>query len=835
MAVRVPTDDQPENPSLLARAVARFKARDDTEHEQILIRIAIALAITAVLSAIVVFGTASRPLLICLGLAGFLLLGAFTFLAHLLWKPAANPARRCAAMLLDIGCLSTGMILGGESMVPLYPLFLWVILGMGFRYGRFYLLISSTMGVLGFGTVIAVSDYWHSQPLLAGSLLLALIILPAYASTLLKKLTIALEKAEESNRAKSRFLATMSHELRTPLNAIFGMSDLLEADRLNANQRDMIATVRSAGHTLLDLIDDLLDVARIESGRLQPHRDRFDLHVTLAVVLRLLRHQALEKGLDLRASYDPRIPRTVVGTERWLKQILINLIGNAIKFTNEGDVTLHVGVEDASTDHIHVVFDVSDTGIGIAKEAQEQIFERFAQADNSTSRRYGGSGLGLSIARQLAEIMGGTLTVDSDLDEGARFRLNLIFERTAEAPETLAGRIAIYGHDERARDYAARLTAWGAETSLTNHPSEVFAYLEDGGERRAVLLIDEGGQPSVRMVSEQLQSWFQGKVPSQVLIHKDDVPTAEPKPYLTTLGAEETGGLLFNVMHAALAGPDLAMDERSRPTLAVRQHILVAEDNPINRKVIHKILAAAGHSVILVEDGEAMLDRLEDGDFDLVFVDLNMPRMSGLEAVKLHRLGAGTDHPPFVALTADATDETRQTCMEIGFADYLTKPLEMRDVLEAIERVSDKDQLAGRPTATKVIHHPRFTDSQATLDVSYLRNLRTLDPDPAFFVDIIDDFIEDADGLIDELEAAVAAVDDIAYRDRAHALQSSAAHIGATGLRRLCHEWRHVGPDQLRDEGRARIAQIRLEFRTLCAELRTARDGGDVTGIEGAR
>ncbi|MGI9502376.1 MAG: ATP-binding protein [Geminicoccaceae bacterium] len=833
--MRVPKDDQLQNTSLLARLIARFKARNDSEHEQILIRIAIALAIMTTLSAIVAFGTASRPLLICLGLAGFLLLGAFAFLAHILWKPAVNPARRCSAMLLDIGCLSAGMTLGGESMVPLYPLFLWVILGMGFRYGRFYLLISSMMGVIGFGTVIAVSDYWQGQPLLAGSLLLALIILPAYASTLLKKLTIALEKAEESNRAKSRFLATMSHELRTPLNAIFGMSDLLEADRLNANQRDMIATVRSAGYTLLGLIDDLLDVARIDSGHLQPHRDRFDLHVTLAVVLRLLRHQALEKGLDLRASYDPRLPRSLVGTERWLKQILINLIGNAIKFTNEGDIALHVRVEGASDERIHIVFDVSDTGIGIAKEAQEQIFERFAQADSSTSRRYGGSGLGLSIARQLAEIMGGTLTVESDLGEGARFRLSLIFDRADDVPEMLTGRIAIYGHDDRARDYGARLTAWGAETSLTNHPSEVFAYLEDGGERCAVLLIDDGAQTSARTVSEQLQSWFQGNVPSQVLIHDDDVPTAEPKPYLTILKADEADGLLFNVMHAALAGPELAIEGRSKSGLAVRQRILVAEDNPINRKVIHKILAVGGHAVVLVEDGEAMLDQLEDGDFDLVFVDLNMPRMSGLEAVKLHRLGAGTDHPPFIALTADATEETRQTCAEIGFADYLTKPLEMRDVLEAIERVSDKDQLAQHSAATKVIHHPRFADSQATLDVSYLRKLRTLDADPAFFVEIIDDFIEDADGLIEELDGAVSAVDDIACRDRAHALQSSAAHIGATGLRRLCQEWRHIGPDQLRDEGAARIAQIRHEFRALCTELRSARDGGDVTGIEGAR
>ena len=223
---------------------ARFCDRDDSEHEQILIRVGIATVILVTLTAVALRGDPSPAIQSCMLLAMFLLAGAVALLAHLVWAPAVNPLRRGVALVLDIGCLSAGMILGGELMTPLYPLFLWVIFGMGFRYGRRYLLMSATLGVVGFATVVMVSDYWRAQPLLSASLLVALLILPAYASTLLTKLTDALSMAEESSRAKSRFLGTMSHELRTPLNAIVGMSDLLEATRLTAEQRDMVVTVR---------------------------------------------------------------------------------------------------------------------------------------------------------------------------------------------------------------------------------------------------------------------------------------------------------------------------------------------------------------------------------------------------------------------------------------------------------------------------------------------------------------------------------------------------------------------------------------------------------------
>jgi two-component system sensor histidine kinase RpfC len=823
----------------MRRLLERPQGCDHTEYEQILVRIAISLFIAAILCGVTLSGASSSALTACLWLAAFLVTGALAFIGHARWRPGVNPTRRVGAMLLDIGCLSTGMILGGDLMAPLYPLYLWVILGMGFRYGRRYLLVSSAMGVLGFGCVVVVSEYWRSQPLLAWSLVLALLVIPAYAATLLSRLTDALEEAEQSSRAKSRFLATMSHELRTPLNAIFGLSDLLASSRLSANQYDMIATMRSAGHTLLELIDDLLNVARLESGRLRPEGKPFDLHATLAGVLRLFRHQATGKGLDLRAEYDPALPYQLLGTERWLKQILINLIGNAIKFTQTGEVVLHARVVRSSDEDCELLFIISDTGIGIAKEAQEIIFDRFVQADDSTSRAHGGSGLGLSIARQLAEMMGGTLSVESAIGKGASFRLTLRFERREPESRRLSGRVAILSSSIAARRYAEKLQSWGAEVSIARHPSEIYGCLEKAGAQRAVLQIDDGDPSSAQDFDfgKALRSWFQNDALNLVLIDASKTGASDSRHYLATLFADPPDELLFNIMHAALAGPGLigGAGEARAATNRGGRNILVAEDNPINQKVIQQMLVSVGHSVTVVENGDAMLDRLDDDEFDLILVDLNMPELSGMDAVKLHRMAVGDDHPPFVALTADATDETRQTCIDIGFAAYITKPFDMQDVLDVVDRLSRRRPAADRLPHAKVIRPPAFADSHVTLDIHYLQKIRALDPDPEFLVEIIHDFIDDAQGLIDELEVAADRADDVACRDRAHALQSSAAHIGAIGLIKLCQQWRDIGPDQLKSDGAERVSDMRSEFKRLCSELGSVLDVDGKTGLEGHR
>ena len=363
------------------RLVGRLKERPDSEHEQILIRVAIAAACLLYLS-LAALGDGHGATLAerCRPLGVAYLTGALLLLGHLLWQPGPRPARRYVGMTLDMMTLTVALTVGEATSAVFYPFYLWITFGMGFRYGRRYLVISALLSLAGFALVIALTDYWRGQPALSAGLWFALLLLPAYAASLLIRLTDALGRAEAANQAKSRFLATMSHELRTPLHAIIGMADLLRGTPLESAQRDMVRTVRSAGQSLLEMIGDILDIARIEAGQADPAVD-FDIHDLLATVHALLHHQALEKGLTLHLEVDPAVPHRLYGARRALQQILVNLTANAVKFTDLGSVTIRLVGEAIGPGLVTVRLEVEDTGIGIPPDAQERIFERFTQAD----------------------------------------------------------------------------------------------------------------------------------------------------------------------------------------------------------------------------------------------------------------------------------------------------------------------------------------------------------------------------------------------------------------------------------------------------------------------
>ena len=425
-------DDHPADRTKPDSLAARLRGRDDSEHEQILIRIGFGfLALVYIVASTEFAGGPGPHALLGLGIVSGHFIGGLLLFAHLLHAPRTNVVRRCLGMALDIVALTAILWWGGEKTALFYPLYLWVTLGMGFRYGLPYLFASAALTMAGFAIVILFTPSWQTHLSLTLSLWAALIVLPAYTSSLIRKLTHALHRAEEANRAKGRFLATMSHELRTPLHAIIGMSEMLEVRRLDTEQRQMVETVHSAGQTLLEMIEDILDVARIESGRVVDDVGEFDLHVVLSAARCLLHKQARTKGIDLHLEIDPALPYRLEGVSRWVKQILINLIGNAIKFTDRGHVVIRAGFEPIDANEIRLRIDVEDTGIGMSADVTDRIFDQFVQADESTTRLYGGTGLGLSIARQFAERMGGRLTVTSEEDKGSCFRFEAPFRAFA--------------------------------------------------------------------------------------------------------------------------------------------------------------------------------------------------------------------------------------------------------------------------------------------------------------------------------------------------------------------------------------------------------------------
>ena len=810
----------------------RLRDRSDSEHEQLLVRLGFAAVILAYLGWVALGDQPPPFLTLCLWIGGFYLLGSAALLGHLIWRPHVSPARRIAGMLLDLITLPVGMIVGDEVVAPLYPMYLWIILGMGFRYGRRYLLAAAVLSLVGFAAVIALTEFWRTHLALSASLWFALVILPAYASSLLTKLQDAMARVEEASRAKSRFLATMSHELRTPLHAIIGMADLLRGSRLDGEQRDMVRTVRSAGQTLLEMIDDLLDVAKIEAGKAMAQAVELDLHAVIATVRALLHHQAASKGLRLQVCVDPAVPHRLFGAARSLQQVLVNLVANAIKFTERGSVTLRVVAEGVSADRVALRIEVEDTGIGIPAEAQKRIFEQFTQADESTTRRYGGTGLGLSIAHQLAGLMGGDLTVSSAPGAGACFVFRGEFVRLPDRERRLAGRVVVVGAPAATRPFVDRLSAWGARCLPAGSAAQAGEMLSRPDAARAVLVVGPGGARWGREGHAELTKPPMAEPQSLVLI--DDVAPEQAGAYLAVLPPEVADEDLYRALHAALEAPLApAVEEvglaarRGRPG----QRILVAEDNPTNQKVIEKMLRHGGHAVTLVGDGEQALDALEEQDFDIVLMDLNMPVMGGLDAVKLHRFATGgRGLPPFVALTADATEETQRACADAGIDAFVTKPVDAGQLLALVDRLTRSKPLseerAGARRDDVVVPHPRLVGNLPTLERGYLDRLRQLDDEDDFVAEVISDFLGDAEQLVDQLEGAAGRADAATFRDLAHALRSSAAHVGAIALVELCLGWRGIGQAQLVAEGAGYVARLRSEFERLRTALLVMLDEG---------
>ncbi len=330
------------------------------------------------------------------------------------------------------------MWVAGEYGFFVIGIFLFITFGNGFRYGRRYLFGCQLLCLLGLVSVLLFVPFWEERRIAGIGLLIALTVLPLYVSTLLKRIQEARERAEEANLAKTTFLANMSHEIRTPLNGIVGVVDLFKTTDLSGQQGELVQLLRHSVSVLRSLVDDVLDISKIESGRLSIEVTSFDLYATINGLVQLLRPHAQSKGLVLHATVDPELDYRLRGDSHHLRQILLNLLGNAIKFTERGEVILGVALKKSSAEGITARFEVKDTGIGIAEDLLPRIFERFVQADQSATRRFGGSGLGTTIAKQLVELMGGNIGVHSRVGEGTTFwfELPLLHDASGESDRT---------------------------------------------------------------------------------------------------------------------------------------------------------------------------------------------------------------------------------------------------------------------------------------------------------------------------------------------------------------------------------------------------------------
>jgi two-component system sensor histidine kinase RpfC len=814
---------------------ARLHARPDTEHEQAIVRLALVSIIVAYLTITDWAGHESTRAPVLYVLFGLYLAVAVGLLIEICRRPEACPRRRIIGMVGDNVAIATCMYLTTDLGAPLFGVFLFVTFGNGFRYGRFYLFASQALALVGLTAVLLLNPYWHDQVALGLGLMFSMVILPLYVSTLLTRIQRAREAAEAANIEKTRFLSTMSHEMRTPLNGIIGINDLLFATPLSPEQRELLTSSQGSAQLMLSLVSNILDISRIESGGLQPEHVEFDLHKLLHTTLRTLQIEADRKKLALNLSVAADVPYRLVGSPVHLRQVLVNLVSNALKFTEGGSVSVRVSSVPAAAD-ARLRFEVEDTGIGIAPDALPRIFERFYQADQSITRVYGGSGLGTAISKQLAELMGGEIGVSSEPGKGSLFWFELPLALAAPEPETqsqLPGlRVNLLVADPaEVAGLTSSLAGWGAAVEVSAGAPELIRALASAARQNRAFHLALIDARALRMDPIQLvatvRSEFALHPPMLILLNPGASGRARDAllnaGYASLLDAPFDKGRLFNIVHSAVTKEELPLPESVIPITAgargrrqVGRRVLVAEDNPTNRLVIQKVLEGAGHDVSIVDNGEQVLDALESGRFDCVIVDWHMPVMGGLEALKLVRMMEPQgERTPFVMFTANATREAMDECAAAGFDAFLTKPIEPKRLLDTVATLCPEQRTGARRAMLAVELAPSAAppaDEPATVvDREKLKELEGIGR-AGFVADLVQGFLADGEKLVAAMGASMREADYKGFREHVHALKGSAGSLGAVGLFEKCREVSQVAPRELPVKAEGLLEEIERSF-----------------------